>query len=117
MILDKPKELVGLDQKVSGWIGCIQYHPARTTFPPADRADLRYSLSNTRNVVAPCHRPLGRITVRHAVGGMGGRERKKRMLSCNGVDTGYSSVRKGADVPTVLRCEKTGGTDFRRESK
>ena len=37
---------------------------------------------------APCHRPSGRLTVRQADEGMGSRERKKRMLSCNGVDTG-----------------------------
>ena len=88
VILDKPKELTGLNQKVSGGFGCIERRPTRAIFPPADRVDLRYSLSNTRNVVAPCHRPLGRLTVRHADGGMGRRERKKRMLSCNGVDTG-----------------------------
>ena len=28
-------------------------------------------MSDTRNVVTPCLRPLGRLTVRHAVGGMG----------------------------------------------
>ncbi|MBW2174708.1 MAG: hypothetical protein JRF64_08755 [Deltaproteobacteria bacterium] len=88
MILDKPKGLVGLNQKVGGWFGDIEHPPTRATLPPADRADLRYSLSNTRNVVAPCHRPSGRLTARHADGGMGRRERKKRMPSCNGVDTG-----------------------------
>jgi hypothetical protein len=88
VILNKPKELVGLDQKVGGWFGGIQYPPTRTASPPAERVDLRYSWSNTRNVVAPCHRPPGRPTARQADGGMGRRERKKRMLPCNGVDTG-----------------------------
>jgi hypothetical protein len=88
VILDKPKELTGLNQKVSGWFGGIFGRPTRAIFPPAERVDLRYSLSNTRNVVAPCHRPLGRPTARQADGGMGRRERKKRMLPCNGVDTG-----------------------------
>ena len=69
--VDKPKELIGLDQKVGGWFGGIRCRPTRTTFPPADRVDLRYSLSNTRNVVAPCHRPSGRPTARQADGGMG----------------------------------------------
>jgi len=88
VIFDKPKELTGLNQKVGGWFGDMQHPPTRAIFPSADRVDLRYSLSNTWNVVAPCHRPLGRLTVRHADGGMGRRERKKRMPSCNGVDTG-----------------------------
>jgi hypothetical protein len=71
VILDEPKELVGSDQKVGGWFGGFQSRPTRATFPPADRVDLRYSLSNTWNVVAPCHRPSGRPTERQADGGMG----------------------------------------------
>ena len=70
VILNKPKELTGLDQKVGGWFGAMEYPPTRATLPPADRVGLRYPLSNTRNVVAPCHRPLGRLTVRQAVGGL-----------------------------------------------
>jgi hypothetical protein len=60
-----------LDQKVSGWVGWICERPTRAAFPPADRVGLRYLLSDTRNVVTPYLRPRGRLTVRHAVGGMG----------------------------------------------
>ena len=60
-----------MDQKVSGWFGCIEGHPTRAIFPPAERVDLRYPLSDTRNVVTPSLGPLGRLTVRHAVGGLG----------------------------------------------
>jgi hypothetical protein len=60
-----------LNQKVGGWFGGIAERPTRATFPPADRVDLRYSWSDTWNVVTSCPRPLGRLTVRHAVGGMG----------------------------------------------
>jgi hypothetical protein len=56
---------------VSGWFGGLAERPTRAILPPADRVDLRYLLSDTRNVVTPCLRPLGRRTVRHAVGGMG----------------------------------------------
>jgi len=56
---------------VSGWFGWIAERPTRATLPPADRVDLRYLLSDTRNVATPCLRPCGRLTVRHAVGGMG----------------------------------------------
>jgi hypothetical protein len=45
--------------------------PTRAILPPADRVGLRYSLSDMRNVVTPCLRPLGRLTARHADGGMG----------------------------------------------
>jgi hypothetical protein len=70
VILDKPKELAGLDQKVGGRFGGFESRPTRATFPSAERVDLRYSLSSTWNVVTSCFRPLGRLTVRHAVGGM-----------------------------------------------
>ncbi len=56
---------------VSGWFGGIAERPTRTILPPEDRVDLRYLLSNTRNVLTSCLRPCGRLTVRHAVGGMG----------------------------------------------
>jgi len=55
--LNKPKELWGLNQKVGGWFGVIAEIPTRAKFPPADRVGLRYSLSNTRNVVTSCLRP------------------------------------------------------------
>ena len=71
-MLDKPKELVGLDQK-GKWVDrMFEYHSTRATFPPAERVDLRYPLSGMRNVPAPYLRPMGRLTVRHADGGMGG---------------------------------------------
>ena len=60
-----------MDQKVSGWFGGLAERPTRATLPPADRVDLRYLLSDTRNVVTSCLCPLGRLTVRHAVGGTG----------------------------------------------
>ena len=44
MNVDKPKELKGLDQKVSGWFGGFGDRPTRATLPPADRVDLRYLL-------------------------------------------------------------------------
>ncbi len=56
---------------VGGWVGWICERPTRAELPPADRVDLRYLLSDTRNVVTPWLRPCGRLTVRHAVGGMG----------------------------------------------
>ena len=60
-----------MNQKVSGWFGWVFERPTRAVFPLVDRVDLRYLLSDTWNVVTPCLRPLGRLTVRHAVGGMG----------------------------------------------
>ena len=61
-----------MNQKVSGWFGGIAERPTRATSPPAERVELRYLLSDTRNLVTPCLRPFGgRLTVRHAVGGMG----------------------------------------------
>ena len=56
---------------VSGWFGGIAERPARALIPPAEKVDLKYLLSNTWNVVTPCLRLCGRLTVRHAVGGMG----------------------------------------------
>ncbi len=50
MNLNKPKELIGLDQKVSGWFVLVFIWATRTVVPPAERVDLRYPLSNTRNV-------------------------------------------------------------------
>ncbi|MBW1694620.1 MAG: hypothetical protein JRJ41_10780 [Deltaproteobacteria bacterium] len=60
-----------MNQKVSGWLGGVAERPTRALFPSADRVGLRYLLSNTWNVVTSCLRPCGRLTVRHAVGGMG----------------------------------------------
>jgi len=59
-----------LNQKVSGWLRRVCERPTRAALPPAERVDLRYLLSDTWNVVTPCLRPLGKLTVRHAVGGM-----------------------------------------------
>jgi hypothetical protein len=58
---------------VSGWFGWIAERPTRATLPSADRVDLRYLLSDTRNVVTPCLRPLGQANpaVGGTVGGMG----------------------------------------------
>ena len=60
-----------MNQKVSGWFGGVAERPTRATPPPAERVGLRYLLSDMRNVVTSCLRPLGRLTVRHALGGMG----------------------------------------------
>ena len=84
VILDKPKELVGLDQKVGGRFGGFQRRSTRAIFPPADRVDLRYPWSNTRNVLASFLRPLGRLTVRHTVGGMGGDDGRSECYSVMG---------------------------------
>ncbi len=56
---------------VSGWFGWVVERPTRATLPPAEKVGLRYLLSDTWNVVTPCLRLCGRLTVRHAVGGMG----------------------------------------------
>ena len=71
--VDKPKELTGLDQKVGGWFGGILDRPTRAVFPPADRVDLRYSLSDTWNVVTPCLRPLGQANRKACCGRYGER--------------------------------------------
>jgi hypothetical protein len=68
--LNKPNELRGLNQKVSGRLGGVVELPTRATLPPAERVGLMYSMSNTRNVITSYLRPLGRLTVRHAAGGM-----------------------------------------------
>jgi hypothetical protein len=74
--LNKPKELWGLNQKVSGWFGTIAEGPTRTILPPVDRMGLRYSLSITRNVVTSCLRPLGQANRKACCGRYGERWRK-----------------------------------------
>ena len=72
---------------------------------------------------APCLRPLGRLTARHADGGMGEDDGRSECYPVMGQirieDRGvqHHPTRKGADIRRVLRCEKAGRTDFRRESK
>ncbi len=65
-------------------------------------------------------------TVRHTVGGVGVRCGKKRMSTCNGLDTGSKfatamrhlrPARNGADVPRVSHYEKSERTTLREESK
>jgi len=60
-------------------------------------------------------------TVRHTVGGVGVRWGKKRMSTCNGLDTGFPTyrdpARKRADVPWVSRYENSERTTSREESK
>ena len=75
-------------------------------------------------MITSCLRPLGRLTARHAEGGMGrddGRSERYPVMGQIRVDAHTYEIhyptRKGADVRRVLRCEKTGRTDFRRESK
>ena len=93
--------------------------PTRATFPPADRVGLRYSLSDTRNVVTSCLRPSGRLTVRHADGGMGrddGRSESHPVMGWIRIESlraRHHPARKGADVRLVLRCEKAGRTILR----
>ena len=88
MILNKPEELIGLDQKVSGRFGGIARMSDTGSIPTGRESGPKVLVVEYAERGARCRRPLGRLTVRHAVGGMGRRERKKRMLSCNGVDTG-----------------------------
>ncbi|MFC1857248.1 adenylate/guanylate cyclase domain-containing protein [Thermodesulfobacteriota bacterium] len=54
-----------MNQKVGGWFGGFQGHPTRALFPPAERVDLRYLLSGTRNVVTPWLRPFGLLDEIH----------------------------------------------------
>ena len=56
---------------VSGWLGWVAERPTRAILPPAEKVDLRYLLSDTWNVVTLCLCLMGRLTVRHADGGIG----------------------------------------------
>jgi hypothetical protein len=76
---------------VSGWFGCFNSHPTRAISPPADRVSLTHPLSEVRNVVTPCLRPLGQANRKACWWRYGVRWRKKRMLSCSGVDTDWCS--------------------------
>ena len=40
---NKPKVLIGLNQKVRGQVGVLQNHPSQTREPPAKRQDLTHS--------------------------------------------------------------------------
>jgi hypothetical protein len=100
-------------------VGCLSSRPTRAILPPADRVGLRYSLPDTRNVVTSCLRPLGRLTVRHADGGMGrddGRSEGRPVMGwirIESLEARHYPARKGADVRRVLRCEKVGRTILR----
>ena len=59
MTINKPKELRGLDQKVSGWFGAVAGGPTRAILPPADRVDLRYSLVRFAERINPVPSPIG----------------------------------------------------------
>ena len=66
------KGAVRLEPKGKRVVRRLWDRPTRATLPPADRVGLRYLLSDTWNVVTSCLRPFwGRLTARHAVGGMG----------------------------------------------
>jgi len=93
-----------LDQKVRGWFGPLQQGSTRTSIPPVDRVDLRYSLSNTRNVEIPYLSPeaiRAGATVRHAVGDAELRGWKKRMPFCNGADTGFKVTRPERELTSI----------------
>ena len=92
---------------VSGWFGGLAEHPTRAELPPADRVDLRYLLSDTRNVVTSCLRPLGRLTVRHAVGGMGredGRSESHPVMGWIRVDSLTLDITRPARELTSIGC-------------
>ena len=42
---DKPKRLIGLNQKVSGQVRGLPHHPTRMLTPPAYRADLNHPVT------------------------------------------------------------------------
>jgi RNA-directed DNA polymerase len=42
VIVDRPKMLTGLDQKVRGVVGTVRCCPTRTTIPPANRQTLTH---------------------------------------------------------------------------
>ena len=93
--------------------------PTRATLPPADRVGLRYPMSDTRNVVIPCLRPMGRLTARRADGGMGKEDGRSEChpvmgwIRIESLGARHHPARKGADVRLVLRCQKVGGTSLR----
>jgi hypothetical protein len=92
---------------VSGWFGRIAEPPTRAILPPADRVDLRYLLSDTRNVAIPCLRPCGRLTVRHAVGGMGrddGRSQSHPVMGWIRVEGLGLDITRPAREPTSIGC-------------
>ena len=96
-----------MDQKVSGWFGWVCERPTRALFPPADRVGLRYSLSITRNVVTSCLCSCGRLTVRHAVGGMGrddGRSEGHPVMGWIRVESQGLTLSGPARVQTSVGC-------------
>ena len=60
-----------MDQKVSGWFGWIGERPTRATFPPVEQSGPTVFVVGYVERGNPMPSPLGRLTVRHAVGGMG----------------------------------------------
>jgi len=108
---DKPKMLIGLDQKVRGQVqgmvgplAQMQHHRRRAaTFP---------TLLQRCNVVSPSFSRKGQRTARPAYGAAGKGSGRKRTPVCNGPDRGCVSrqhhpTRKRADFPVVFRHERT----------
>ena len=97
-----------MDQKVRGWFGWLCERPTRALSPPADRVDLRYSLSIMWNVVTSCLRlSWGRLTVRHAVGGMGrddGRSECYPVMGWIQVDAHSGYITRPVRVQTSVGC-------------
>jgi len=70
--IDKPKELLGLNQKVSGWFGGLGERSTRVASPPVEQSGPKVFLVRYVERGNPMPSPLwGRLTVRHAVGGLG----------------------------------------------
>jgi hypothetical protein len=69
--IDKPKELRGLNQKVGGWFGGVAERPTRAVSPPAEQSGPKVFAVGYVERGNPVPSPSGRLTVRHAAGGMG----------------------------------------------
>ena len=107
VIGSEPTVIIGSDQNGEWSVVLFYIGDTSSLAPPAKRQHLNHSVPYTelgKPVSLPYSLELllkgqGKPTARKAVGGAGKGGWKKRMLRCNGVDTGFERTRRRKSCP------------------
>ena len=117
VMYNKPKMLIGLDQKVRGQVRVLRTHPAQTVAPPAERRDLTHPGTPTERG-KPVAVPLGRCRVSDTdgtAGKGGGRKRRPAVMGRIGVVS--SPHAKAGRLPSGLAAREPLANRLRRQSR
>ncbi|MDM8517878.1 hypothetical protein QUF76_16910 [Desulfobacterales bacterium HSG16] len=72
----KPKTLIGLNQKVRGMVGVLEFDSAQSTIPPVERQILSHLVKSSEHG-KPVSLPLGKANRKASLWGCGQRRQEK----------------------------------------